>query len=109
MMDTQRDHGFAPHARVAQDQEDRHVTRPAALLRGFDQGIHDRRSGNLSRRLAVVRWPFQLRARTVRRYAFNDVERCLAVRAARVSVTWSRCVWPTTTVTSSGDEDGLPA
>src|SRR3989442_297246 len=54
VVDAQRRHRLAPHPRVAQDQEDRHVTRSAAGLRRLDESIHDRRARNLLRRLAVV-------------------------------------------------------
>ncbi len=63
VMNAERGYGFAPHARVAQDQEDRHVTRASTCLRGLHERVHDRRPGHLLRRFAMVRRPLQCRHR----------------------------------------------
>jgi len=62
MVKAQGGHGLAAHTRVTKDQEDGHVTGPPALLRGRDERVHDRRSGDLPGRFPVMRRPLELRA-----------------------------------------------
>jgi len=60
MPNAQRRNGFAAHAGVSEDQEDRDVARPAPSLGRIDQGVHDVRPGHLRGRLTMMGWSIEM-------------------------------------------------